>query len=121
VIRLSTTQLWVHDQEEALAFWTEKVGMEVRSDVTIPEMGNFRWLTVGPAEQPDIAIVLMEIPGPPGMDAATAAQVGDELLTVGSQQVAGGLDDPLLDPAGVDDEDDHEAVGADRHELDVTH
>ena len=82
MIRLSTTQLWVHNQEEALAFWTEKVGMEVRSDVTIPEMGNFRWLTVGPAEQPDIAIVLMEIPGPPVMDAATAAQVG-ELMAKG--------------------------------------
>jgi uncharacterized glyoxalase superfamily protein PhnB len=67
----------VHDQEEALAFWTEKVGMEVRSDVTVPELGNFRWLTVGPADQPDIDIVLMAIPGPPVMDAATAEQVSD--------------------------------------------
>jgi predicted enzyme related to lactoylglutathione lyase len=77
MIKISTTQLWVHDQEEALAFYTEKVGMELRSDVTVPELGNFRWLTVGPAGQPDIAIVLMEIPGPPMMDAATAEQVGD--------------------------------------------
>jgi catechol 2,3-dioxygenase-like lactoylglutathione lyase family enzyme len=77
VIRISTTQLWVHDQEEALAFWTEKVGMAVRSDVTVPELGNFRWLTVGPADQPDIDIVLMAIPGPPVMDAATAEQVSD--------------------------------------------
>ena len=46
MIRIATAQLWVHDQDEALAFFTEKVGMEVRSDVTLPEMGNFRWLTV---------------------------------------------------------------------------
>jgi hypothetical protein len=38
-------------------------------------MGNFRWLTVGPAGQPDISIVLMAIPGPPVMDAETAEQV----------------------------------------------
>ena len=73
--RISTVQLWVHDQEEALAFYTKKVGMEVRSDVTLPELGDFRWLTVGPAGQPDIAIVLMAIPGPPVMDAETADQV----------------------------------------------
>jgi catechol 2,3-dioxygenase-like lactoylglutathione lyase family enzyme len=75
VIKLSTAQLWVHDQDEALAFYTEKLGFEVRSDVTLPELGNFRWLTVGPAAQPDIAIVLMAIPGPPVMDAETAEQV----------------------------------------------
>ena len=65
----------MHDQDEALAFYTEKLGMEVRADVTLPEMGDFRWLTVGPAGQPDIAIVLMAIPGPPVMDAETAEQV----------------------------------------------
>jgi predicted enzyme related to lactoylglutathione lyase len=75
MIRIANAQLWVHDQDEALAFYTQKVGMEVRSDVTLPEMGNFRWLTVGPAGQPDVAIVLMAIPGPPVMDAETAEQV----------------------------------------------
>jgi predicted enzyme related to lactoylglutathione lyase len=75
MIRIGTAQLWVHDQDEALAFYTKKVGMEVRSDVTAPELGDFRWLTVGPAGQPDIAIVLMAIPGPPVMDAETADQV----------------------------------------------
>jgi uncharacterized glyoxalase superfamily protein PhnB len=75
MIKISTTQLWVDDQDEALEFWTKKVGMETRSDVTLPELGNFRWLTVGPADQPDIAIVLMAIPGPPVMDAETADQV----------------------------------------------
>jgi predicted enzyme related to lactoylglutathione lyase len=74
-IKLSTAQLWVDDQDEALAFYTDKVGLEVRSDVTLPELGDFRWLTVGPPNQPDIAIVLMAIPGPPVMDAETAEQV----------------------------------------------
>ncbi|MBV9415240.1 MAG: VOC family protein, partial [Solirubrobacterales bacterium] len=56
-------------------FYTKKLGMEVRQDVTMAELGNFRWLTVGPAGQPDISIVLMAIPGPPVMDAETAEQV----------------------------------------------
>jgi len=77
MMRISTTQLWVHDQDEALAFWTDKVGMEVREDATMPEMGNFRWLTVGPPGQDDIAVVLMAIPGPPMMDEATAQQLAD--------------------------------------------
>jgi catechol 2,3-dioxygenase-like lactoylglutathione lyase family enzyme len=73
--KISVAQLWVNDQEEALAFYTGKVGMEVRMDVTMPEMGNFRWLTVGLPGQPDMAVVLMPIPGPPMMDADTAEQV----------------------------------------------
>jgi uncharacterized glyoxalase superfamily protein PhnB len=75
MIRIANAQLWVHDQEEALAFYTEKVGMEVRADVTLPEMGDFRWLTVGPPGQEDVSIVLMAIPGPPVMDEETAEQV----------------------------------------------
>jgi uncharacterized glyoxalase superfamily protein PhnB len=75
MIRIATAQIWVHDQDAALDFYTRKLGMEVRSDVTLPEMGNFRWLTVGPAGQPDISIVLMAIPGAPVMDAETAEQV----------------------------------------------
>jgi uncharacterized glyoxalase superfamily protein PhnB len=75
MIRIATAQLWVHDQDEALAFYTQKLGFEVRSDVTVPELGNFRWLTVAPPGQQDIAIVLMAIPGPPVMDAATAEEV----------------------------------------------
>ena len=75
MIKLSNAQLWVHDQDEALEFYTKKLGMEVRSDVTVPELGNFRWLAVGPPRQPDIAITLMAIPGPPVMDADTAEQV----------------------------------------------
>jgi len=77
VIKIGTVQLWVHDQDAALEFYTRKVGLEVRSDVTVAEMGNFRWLTVGPAGQPDVAIVLMAIPGPPLMDPGTVEQVRD--------------------------------------------
>jgi uncharacterized glyoxalase superfamily protein PhnB len=75
MIKLSSAQVWVHDQDEALQFYTQKLGMEVRADVTLPEMGNFRWLAVGPANQPDFSIVLMAIPGPPIMDGDTAEQV----------------------------------------------
>ncbi len=76
MIKLANAQLWVHDQDEALAFYTQRLGMEVRADATLPEMG-FRWLTVGPPNQPDIAIVLMAIPGPPVMDPESAEQVAD--------------------------------------------
>ena len=75
MIRITTTQVWVHDQDEALAFYTEKLGFEVRMDATLPEMGDFRWLTVGPVGQPDVSIVLMAIPGAPVMDEQTATQV----------------------------------------------
>ena len=75
MIKISTAQVWVHDQDEALDFYTKKLGMEVRQDVTLPEMDNFRWLTVGPVGQPDVAIVLMAIPGPPVMDSETAEHV----------------------------------------------
>ena len=75
MIRLNSAQLWVHDQDEALAFYTGKLGWEVRADVTVPELGNFRWLTVAPAGQPDVAVTLMAIPGPPVMDPDTAEQV----------------------------------------------
>src|ERR1700679_960506 len=74
-MRIANAQLWVHDQEEALAFYTEKLGMEVRVDVTLGELDDFRWLTVGPPGQEDFAIVLMAIPGPPMMDPETTRQV----------------------------------------------
>ena len=75
MIKIANAQLWVNDQDEALAFYTHKLGMEVRADVTMAEMGNFRWLTVGPVGQPDVAITLMAIPGHPIMDPDTAEQV----------------------------------------------
>jgi len=81
-MRIANAQLWVDDQDEALEFYTQKVGMEVRADVTLPEMGDFRWLTVGPPGQEDISIVLMAIPGEPVMDGDTAGQVR-ELMSKG--------------------------------------
>ena len=81
-MKIANTQLWVHDQDEALKFYTEKLGFEVRADVTMPEMGNFRWLTVGPVGQPDFAIVLMPIPRAPVFDEETAEQIG-QLLAKG--------------------------------------
>jgi uncharacterized glyoxalase superfamily protein PhnB len=84
-MRIASAQLWVHDQEEALAFYTQKVGMEVKSDVTMPELGNFRWLTVGPPGQDEVAIVLMAIPGPPVFEADTV----EEIKSVMAKGVAG--------------------------------
>ena len=75
MIRLANTQIWVHDQDAARDFYTQKVGWEVRLDLTMPELGNFRWLTVGPKDQPDVGVVLMAIPGAPIMDAHTEQQV----------------------------------------------
>jgi uncharacterized glyoxalase superfamily protein PhnB len=81
-MKIATAHLWVHDQDEALAFYTEKLGMEVRADVSLPEMGDFRWLTVSPPGQEDVAIVLMAIPGPPVMDEETTRQI-EELMAKG--------------------------------------
>jgi uncharacterized glyoxalase superfamily protein PhnB len=77
MIKIASAQLWVHDQDVALEFYTRKLGMEVRADVTVPELGNFRWLTVGPAGQDDVSIALMAIPGQPVMDDDTRKQVGE--------------------------------------------
>ncbi|MDX6622387.1 MAG: hypothetical protein QOE75_319 [Solirubrobacterales bacterium] len=61
-MRISYAQLWVHDQDEALAFYTEKLGMEVLADVTLAEMEDFRWLVVNPPGQPEVGITLMKLP-----------------------------------------------------------
>jgi catechol 2,3-dioxygenase-like lactoylglutathione lyase family enzyme len=76
-MRIANAQVWVHDQDEALEFYTKTLGMEVRVDVSLPEMGDFRWLTVGPPGQDDVSIVLMAIPGPPMIDDQTAQQIRD--------------------------------------------
>jgi catechol 2,3-dioxygenase-like lactoylglutathione lyase family enzyme len=85
--QLTYTQVWVHDQDEALAFYTEKLGMELREDVTVPEMGNFRWLSVGVPGQPDVAITLMAIPGPPVFDDETR----EHIRALMAKGAAGGL------------------------------
>ena len=84
--QLTYVQVWVHDQDEALAFYTEKLGMELREDVTVPELGNFRWLSVGLPGQ-DVSITLMAIPGPPVFDEDTRQQI-QALLARGA---SGGL------------------------------
>jgi uncharacterized glyoxalase superfamily protein PhnB len=81
-IKVANGQVWVHDQDEALDFWTNKVGWEVRSDITMPELGDFRWLTVGAPGQDDFSLALMAIPGPPVMDEDTKKQV-ESLMSKG--------------------------------------
>ena len=85
--QLTHVNQWVHDQDEALAFYTETLGLELREDVTMPELGGFRWLSVGPVGQPDVAIVLMAVPGPPVFDEETA----EALKTLVAKGAAGGL------------------------------
>ena len=84
--KIASAQLWVTDQDEALAFYTDKLGMELREDATVPEMGNFRWLSVGIPGQ-DVSITLMAIPGPPVFDDDTRSQI-QALLARGA---SGGL------------------------------
>jgi catechol 2,3-dioxygenase-like lactoylglutathione lyase family enzyme len=75
MISIAFAGIWVHDQDEALAFYTEKLGWELRADVTLPEFGNYRWLTVGPPNQPGVSVLLNAIPGPPVVDEETSEQI----------------------------------------------
>jgi uncharacterized glyoxalase superfamily protein PhnB len=84
--KLTTVNVWVNDQDEALDFYTKKLGMEVRDDVTVPEMGNFRWLTVAPPKS-EVALALMTVPGPPVFDQETS----DQLKALVAKGAAGGL------------------------------
>ncbi len=82
MVRIANAQFWVHDADEALAFYTQRLGWEVRSDVTMEEW-SFRWLVVGPAGQEDVGLVLMPIPAPPMLDAESAGQLA-ELVAKGA-------------------------------------
>jgi catechol 2,3-dioxygenase-like lactoylglutathione lyase family enzyme len=84
--QLTHVQVWVDDQDKALAFYTDKLGMELREDVTLPELGNFRWLSVGIPGQ-ETSITLMAIPGPPVFDEETRESIR-QLLAKGA---SGGL------------------------------
>ena len=54
--RISHFGIWVTDQDEALAFYRDKLGFEVRRDVTVPEF-NMRWLTVGvPGQEEELVL-----------------------------------------------------------------
>ena len=71
ITKLSHTTIWVLDQDEALDFYTQKLGFEVNTDAT---MDDFRWLTVSPPDQPDHELILL-VPGPSMMDEESAEQV----------------------------------------------
>jgi predicted enzyme related to lactoylglutathione lyase len=75
MLRVNAMQVLVSDQDEALAFYTEKLGMETRVDAAMPGGDGMRWLTVGPAGQPDFEIALMAVPMPPFVAAETAQEV----------------------------------------------
>jgi catechol 2,3-dioxygenase-like lactoylglutathione lyase family enzyme len=84
---VSHVGVWVHDQDEAKAFYTEKLGFELRDDATLDELGGYRWLTVGPPGQSELSLILSR-PGPPAMDAVTAEQV---LELVAKGAMGGGI------------------------------
>jgi catechol 2,3-dioxygenase-like lactoylglutathione lyase family enzyme len=91
--QLNNVLVWVQDQDEALAFYTEKLGLELREDVTVPEMDNFRWLSVGLPGQSDVAVVLMAVPGPPVFDEETRGQIHALLAKGASGGLFFGTDD----------------------------
>jgi catechol 2,3-dioxygenase-like lactoylglutathione lyase family enzyme len=75
---ITLSQIYVLDQQEALDFYVGKLGLEVRQDI---DLGFMRWLTVGvPGSDREI---LLETPGPPAMNEATANQVR-EIVTKGA-------------------------------------
>ncbi len=76
---LAISQIYVLDQDEALAFYVGKLGLEVHTD---QDLGFMRWLTVNVPGSPDREI-LLEKPGPPALDAATAEQVR-EMISKGA-------------------------------------
>src|SRR5258708_39613176 len=76
MMKIGNVQFWVHDQDEALSFYTKTLGWEVRADVTM-EAWSFRWLAVGPVGQDDVGLVLMPVPGPPMIDAASSKALAD--------------------------------------------
>ena len=76
---IACSQIFVLDQDEALDFYVGKLGLTVHTDA---DLGFMRWLTVAVPGEPGRQI-LLEKPGPPAMDAATAEQVR-ELVTKGA-------------------------------------
>jgi predicted enzyme related to lactoylglutathione lyase len=76
---ISRSSVFVLDQDEAVDFYVNKLGLEVSTD---QDLGFMRWLTVRVPGDP-VREILLERPGPPAMDDATAAQAR-ELLTKGA-------------------------------------
>ncbi len=73
--RQSHTTVFVLNQEEALEFYRDKLGFEVRADFSME--GGFRWLTVGAPGQPDMQIILAAVAEGPMFDAEAAKSVRD--------------------------------------------
>jgi catechol 2,3-dioxygenase-like lactoylglutathione lyase family enzyme len=71
ITKLTHSTVWVLDQDAALRFYTEVLGFEIRTDVT---MDTFRWLTVGPPAQSDVELILA-VPAPPMLDPESAEQI----------------------------------------------
>ena len=65
---IAVVGLYVRDQDEALAFYTEKVGFTVHTDI---KNGSYRWLTVQHPDQPSFQLGLV-VPGPPVLDSGSA-------------------------------------------------
>jgi catechol 2,3-dioxygenase-like lactoylglutathione lyase family enzyme len=86
MINITHSSIFVLDQDEALDFYVGKLGLEVATDA---DLGFMRWLTVRAPGDEDREI-LLELPGPPAHDEATAAQVR-ELVTKGATGFALGL------------------------------
>jgi len=83
---ITISHVFVLDQDQALDFYVGKLGLEVAED---QDLGFMRWLTVRVPGDPGREI-LLEKPGPPGMDQAAADQVR-ELITKGASGFAVGF------------------------------
>ena len=81
ITRLSHATIYVLDQEEALKFYRDKLGFEVRTDASMDN--GFRWLTVGPKTQPDLEIILMAVKESPMFPAEKVALLR-QLIEAGS-------------------------------------
>jgi catechol 2,3-dioxygenase-like lactoylglutathione lyase family enzyme len=73
--RQSHSTIYVTDQDEALEFYRDKLGFEVRADMPMSETGGPRWLTLNPKGQPDLEVILMPIIAGPMFDARTAEEM----------------------------------------------
>jgi catechol 2,3-dioxygenase-like lactoylglutathione lyase family enzyme len=82
--RITHTGVWVHDIDEALAFYTDKLGFEVRHDIREPD---WSWVVLAPPASVEPELIL-SVPGPPFMDPATAERV---LELVASGALSGGI------------------------------
>jgi catechol 2,3-dioxygenase-like lactoylglutathione lyase family enzyme len=78
---MSHATIYVLDQDQTLEFYRDKLGFEVRVDMTMDN--GFRWLTVAPKTQPDLQIVLMAVKESPMFPAENVARL-KALLETGS-------------------------------------